>query len=145
MCAIKIPVSPAGPSSKQGPPEQADYTERIATIDACESRTMKKKDNSISCTSFQAVTIIDPEVEAFSPTASTIEEVSEQMEDLKVKEGNVTSDVEERNGPGDVSWDSGVGDGGTVGGTDEWVSALFVFGGMDTFGNVHGDTFILVP
>ena len=26
-----------------------------------------------------------------------------------------------------------------------WVSAVFVFGGMDTTGNIHGDSFLLVP
>ena len=135
MCAIKIPVSSAATSNGQGPLEQADFDERQATIGACKSKTMKK-DNSISCTSFQAVTIIDPEV----ATASSLETVSEQMEELKVKETNEASSEDQ----GPMAGDSGVSGGGEIG-TDEWVSALFVFGGMDTLGNVHGDSFILVP
>jgi hypothetical protein len=104
-----------------------------------------EKDNSRNSTSFQAVTIINPEVTVESSdseqreTASTLEpgrSVSADGSGVAERTDSMGGGIE---GTGSIAGAGGDGD------MVEWIPAVFVFGGMDTYGNVHGDSFILVP
>ena len=128
MCAIRLPIELPKPVEASESRTTADDSERQDTVNACETRTLNK-DISISCTSFQAVTIVDPESSSSLPSTSSVEQDSG---------GSMRKGVNTAS-----SATVGVQDGG--GGEVEWIPALFVFGGMDTLGNVHGDSFILVP
>lgn len=179
MCAIKIPVIPAGPvgteardSTNTGTvPLNLEQAKNLERKEKCESKMLNAgsslPENGKSNGSFQAVTIIDPEVADVSlPIASPIELVSRGLDELGVQKtcaagGAVTKTELERSGgeaargtdvvhgfTGAGGTGDGVGaDGGVVdqAGGCEWISAVFVFGGMDTLGNIHGDSFILVP
>ena len=123
--------------------------------------------------SFQAVTVLDPEgdvcksdftvSQSASAGGGTGELLSEGLEALRVDGGSDGGSEEggrEREG-GEWSEEGGRGkegrgeagggeEGGRRGGEGgeegwRWVSALFVFGGMDTAGHIHADSFIFVP
>ena len=72
--------------------------------------------------SFQAITIIDPSGKDF-PTSkpSTVD-----CDEINNTAGKFLQDSDSEE-------------------TCELVSALFIFGGMDTSGNIHGDSFVLFP
>ena len=147
MCAINIPI-PSSTSAQEKPVHSTTFssvetrtqhslsggslsTESSQTSSSSFATTSQSGGTSQSSSSgFQAVTVIDPEdTSSANFTVSQSlgvplngDEVAEKLQGLHVKE-------KEEEGAEQY----------------EWVPALFVFGGMDTTGIVHGDAFILVP
>lgn len=131
MCSINIPVPSTSIRGKTTPKNHAQ--ENLITAKASNSGGSLAESNQSCLSSFQAVTVIDPvdtSGSSFSVSERQEEEritaeekVAGQLESLSVREGEMK--------------DCSLG--------CEWVSALFVFGGMDIAGTVHGDAFIFVP
>lgn len=132
MCSIKLPVpSPSltGARDKTTPSTHIkEKATQLLKTEASHSGGSLTESSQSSLASFQAVTVIDPEdssvsnfsvSEAKAGCVTEEEQVSGQLEGLSVGEGE-RAEV-------------------------KWVDALFVFGGMDTAGIVHGDAFVLVP
>ncbi len=155
MCAIKIPVRPAQPAQPaelelQARREQTGFLDEAECLQTCESSERP----------FQAVTIINPEVAMESnfsvtkPPAMANGQVSRESKvagssDIAVATGGIamaTGDVTvATSNTAMATGDIAVATGDASAQGTEWISAVFVFGGIDTRGNLHGDTFILVP
>ena len=132
MCSIRIPVPLAPTAHKTAPPSltkaKAPQAQAARTQQSHSGGSLSNSSQS-SSSSFQAVTIIDPGDTSgsnFSVSQSESDHVTVDSEQVAAKLQGLC--VKEESGE---EW--------------EWVPALFVFGGMDTAGVVHGDSFILVP
>ena len=175
MCAIKIPVStPVQPAEARehraekddvnddsnnssggkasGVNGQSVVTQVEKGSDCGGSSVLVQTVDSLNGekSSFQALTVIDPEstsdftVNAASPEAQ--QDVSTEMRGLSVEEkGTAGTHAGELEGTGSAECGESLASSGRGGTSNKWVSAVFVFGGMDTLGNIHGDAFILVP
>ncbi len=146
MCSIKIPVPSTLPQDKTTPPNHIKGKTAQAPKASHSGGSLSESSQSSSA-SFHTVTIIDPEdttgsnfsiLEAKEACVTEEEQVSGKLEGLSVRE--------EGEGEPKKVKEQVLGKLESLKGEDcDWVSALFVFGGMDTTGIVHGDAFILVP
>ena len=125
MCSIKLPVPPVGDRGDTAPTNHVKG--KVAQPLGTEmSHSLGSLTESSQCSSsnFQAVTVVDPEDLScsnfsVSDAVSVEDQVSGQLKGLSMSS-------EEKG-----EWDL--------------VDGLFVFGGMDTAGVIHGDAFVLLP
>lgn len=128
MCSIKIPVLHVSSSSE----DSGASGEKEGDKAGQEKKKERMKENVGSgASSFQTVTIIDPEDGAGTPnhavtgySISTTKPITRGAERVPLRDVDTTPQAKEE---------------------CDWIPAVFIFGGMDSLGHVHGDSFLFVP